>query len=133
MVDTFNFCPNSQVPVTTPRDPVSVVTMNGWTFTAKPTTPYVRRFKLTLHGLRWLLTGVGIYDATTTPTINAAALEAFYKAHEGWDPFYWQHPHIAAPLLVRFASPVTVPAAMPNSGGWIEPLEIDLIEHNPGY
>jgi hypothetical protein len=133
-MDTFNFCPNSLVPVTLPRDQTPIVSMNGWQFTAKPTTPYVRKFKVMLHGLRWLMSsGNGVYDSTTTPTINARALELFYQAHEGWDPFLWQHPHISSPLTVRFAAPVNVPEGLPNSGGWISPVEITFIEHNPGY
>jgi hypothetical protein len=134
MVDTFSFCPNSLVPVTMPREPVQVVSFNGWQFTAKPTTPYQRRFKVTLHGMKWFLnSATGVYDSTTTPTINARALELFYQAHEGWDPFLWQHPHIATPLTVRFGAPVVVPEALPNSGGRCAPLEINLIEHNAGY
>jgi hypothetical protein len=130
----FDFCPKSLVPVTIPREQQSVVTMNGWQFTSKPTTPYVRRFKVTLHGLRWILNAAtGLYDAATTPTINAKALEDFYKAHEQWNSFTWQHPHISAPLTLRFAAPLTVPEALPNSGGWLGPLEVMFIEHNPGY
>lgn len=132
-LETFNFCPNSLVPETLPREVPSVLTMNGWTFTSRPTTPHQRKFRVKLFGLRWFLDDIDdTYDDDTLPTINARALEEFYARHETWAPFNWTHPHLG-PLVVRFAAPVTVPAATANSGGLLEPLEITLIHHNPGY
>jgi hypothetical protein len=134
-MDTFNFCPSSYVPETLPRDvTASAVTMNGWQFNARPTTPYQRKFKLTLHGLRWYLDNLGYYDATTNAPFNARALELFYQAHETWDPFLFYHQHLGPdPLQVRFATPVTVPAALQGSNGLIGGLEIQLVHHNPSY
>jgi hypothetical protein len=88
-----------------------------------------RRFRVRLHGLRWYLNPANdLYDSTTDPTINAHALELFYQDKEMWKPFTWTHPHIGE-LTVRFAAPVSVPAASPNSDGRIlEPLEITLVE-----
>ena len=133
---TFEFCPERNVPETLPRqgnDPV--VTMGGWQFTSRPTAPYQRRFKITLHGLRWYLDDKdGTYDLVTDPKFNARLLEKFYEVHETWKPFLWQHQHLSPrPLLVRFASAVTVPAGDKNSGGFIAPVEVNFIEHNPGF
>lgn len=134
MPSTFNFCPNTLVPETLPPENAGVVSMNGWTFSGKPTVPYQRKFKVTLHGLKWFLNNsTGIYDNTTSPTLNAKALEEFYQAHGTWDPFNWQHPHISGTMLVRFDTPLTVPAAKPNSGGLIDPLELTFIHHDPSY
>src|SRR5687767_11090127 len=132
-METFAFCPDSQVPHTLPREPMGLVTMNGWTFASKPTTPFQRKFRVKLFGLKWFLDeATEQYDAVTSPDINARALELFYEEHETWKPFLWTHPHLGE-LTVRFASAVEVPPAPPNSGGLLEPLEITLIHHDPGY
>lgn len=132
---TFDFCPNSQVAVTLPRENANVVTMNGWTFTGRPTTPHQRKFRVKLFGLRWYLDTAGSlseYNTTTDPLHNAARLEEFYSQHEMWLPFDYTHPH-RGPMLCRFATPLIVPEGIPNSGGLIEPLEVTLIHHNAGY
>lgn len=133
MTQTFNFCPDRNVPETMPREPAaSVMTMNAWQFSARPNTPYQRRFKVTLHGLRWYLAADGTYDFTTNENFNARALERFYEAHETWAPFIFPHQHFGN-LLCRFVAPVQVPAGEMNSGGFIKPVEVMLIQHNPGY
>lgn len=133
MAEVFNFCPTSQVPETLPRELDTVLTMNGWQFTAKPTTPYQRKFRLKLFGLRWILDPVsGLYDSLTTPEINARTLELFYERHEMWLPFDWTHQHLGL-MSCRFAAPIVVPAAPQGNNGLIEPLEVTLIHHNPGF
>lgn len=134
MVDTFNFAPERNVPETLPRDGgANSVQLNGWTFTSRPTVPYQRRYKLTLHGMRWYTDqATGLWDVTTNPNFNARLLEQFYETHETWDPFNFPHQHFGT-LLVRFNAPVTVPAGAANSGGLIPAFELQLIEHNPGY
>lgn len=131
---TFNFCPERNVPETLPREGNnSAVTMNSWQFNAKPTTPYVRKFKVTLHGLVWYLNqATGLYDSTTNPNFNARALEIFYEQHETWRPFVFNHQHFG-PLNCRFSAPLTVPAGLKDSGGRLGPIEMTLIQHNPGY
>jgi len=133
-MDVFNFCPDRNVPETLPRDaPQTTMSMNGWQFSSRPTTPYQRKFKLTLHGLRWYLDPVtGLYNYTTDPLFNARALERFYESHETWAPFTLKHQHFGD-LTARFATPLTVPAGEQNSGGFIKPVEVMFIHHNPGY
>lgn len=134
MTDTFTFCPGRYVPETIPPEPLSATTFNGWAFTSKPEVPYQKRFKVTLHGLRWYTDGNGYYDATTNANFNARALELFYESHQTWSPFFWTHQHLGStPLLVRFMSQLIVPAAPAGSGGWLDPLEMTLVHHNPGY
>jgi hypothetical protein len=134
MMKTFKFCPDSLVPETLVRENAQVMSLGGWQFTARPTTPFQRRFKITLHGLRWYTYDDGRYDPVTDPDHNAHLLERFYAEHEMWKPFTWVHPHIGyAPIECRFQSLLNVPAAIPNSAGLIEPLEVNLIEHNPGF
>lgn len=131
----FNFCPDSQVPETLTRENTSVMSLGGWQFTARPTTPFQRRFKLTLHGLRWFLDERNdAYDEVTDPKLNARLLELFYQEHEMWKPFEWFHPHIPyKPLACRFQSPLNVPAALENSDGLIGALEVNFVEHNAGF
>lgn len=133
MSGTFNFCPNYQVAETLPPEPQQIQSMNGWAFSSRPAVPYQRKFKLTLHGLRWLLNSDGTYDETTTVTLNARVLEKFYQARGTWDTFTWRHPHLGVDLVCRFASALAVPASIENSNGLLNPLEVTLIEHNPGF
>jgi hypothetical protein len=132
MAGTFNFASDRHVPETLPPEPIQTVSMNGWTFAAKPKIPYVRKFRLTLYGMRWYLQAAGLYDTATNPTFNARLLEQFYQANGTWDNFSYTHPHIG-PIQCRFASAVTVPAAIPNSGGLIDAFQLELIEHDPGF
>lgn len=128
----FSFCPNRLVPETLPPERPKGMSFNGWSFTSRPTTPFQRRFKLTLYGLQWYLAPNGLYDATTNVNFNAHALELFYRDHEIWRPFDWTHPHFG-PMVCKFDAPVIVPAAMPNSNGLIESMEIQMVHDNPGY
>lgn len=133
MAGTWDFCPDRIVPETLPPDrPTTVVSMNGWEFTAKPKVPYRRRFKLTLHGLRWYLNADGTFNSTTNPTFNARRLELFYQSNETWDSFTFPHPHFGN-ITCRFANPVNIPKALENANGLIEALEVTLVEHNPAY
>lgn len=134
MPETFGFSPNSQVASIVPREAGGGINLNGWQFSSRPTSPFQRRFKVVLHGLRWYLNGTtGYFDTTTAPTLNARLLEEFYSRHETWQEFNWYHPHLNTTFLVKFANPVIVPPGAVNSGGFIEPLEVMFIESNPGY
>jgi hypothetical protein len=126
-MEIFNFSPNSIVPETIPRENSNVISMGGWLFSARPTSPMQRKFRLRLHGLRWYLNGDDTYDESSNTSINARALEQFYEDHEMWNPFVFPHPHLGD-IVCYFASPVTVPAAIPDGNGWLEPLEITLVE-----
>lgn len=132
MSGTFSFCPDSLVAETLPPEPVQGTSMNGWTFTSKPKVPFQKKFRVTLHGLRWVLQADGTYDTTTTPTINARVLEQFYQSNQTWDSFTWAHPHLGS-LTCRFAEPVTIPASLANSNGYLDPVEVVLVQHDPGY
>jgi len=134
-MELFDFCKDSLVPTTLVRDNASVMSLGGWQFTAKPTTPFQRRFKVMLHGLCWYTnSNDGRYDPYYRPRHNARRLELFYQEHEMWKPFLWVHPHLGyAPLTCRFQSPLNVPEGIENSGGLISALEVNLIEHNAGF
>lgn len=132
-VELFNFCPERNVPVTLPREPAaSIMTMGAWQFSSRPTTPYQRRFRVTLHGLTWYLNADGTFDSTTNANFNARALERFYERHETWKPFTFRHQHFGD-ILCRFNAALEVPAGVRNSGGRCDPVDVMLIQHNPGY
>lgn len=132
-METWDFCPSRNVPSTLPRELSNpVITLGGWQFSSRPTAPYQRKFRVILHGLRWYLNSDGTFDKTTNPAFNAKRFEEFYEAHETWNPFVFPHQHLGN-LTCRFSSAVTVPAAIADSGGLIEALEVTLIHHNPGY
>lgn len=133
MPEVFDFCPERNVPETLPPDPLQGVSMNGWDFTSRPEVPYKRKFKVQLFGLRWYLDGDDLYDAATNPPFNARRLELFYQQHQTWLPFNWTHQHLGEPLVVRFAAPLLVPAAPAGAGGWLGPVEVQFVEHSPGY
>ena len=133
MPETFNFSPGRYVPETLPPEPMSGMTMNGWSFSSKPNVPYQRRFRLKLYGLRWYTNPTTDYfDATINPDFNAHALELFYARHQNWNPFLFTHQHLGL-MTCKFQGAVTVPAAPEGSGGWLDPVEVTLIHHNPGY
>lgn len=132
MSGTFDFCPKSLVPETLPPEPASGMSLNGWNFSAKPTVPYQKTFKVTLHGLQWYLNVDGTFDRLKNRTYNARVLEEFYEKMGTWDNFSWFHPHLGA-LQVRFKSSVIIPAAIPNSNGLCNPVEITLVHHNASF
>lgn len=106
--------------------------MRGWHFSAKPSTPYQRKFRVTLFGLRWFLNSSGTYDDVTDPKHNARLLELFYQQNQTWSEFSWNHPHLGE-LQVRFAEPVNVPRGVANGQGLVEEMEVMLVEWNPSY
>jgi len=128
----FSFCPGMQVPVTLPPEPIRTTSLNGWDFSAKPSVPYRRKFKVKMYGLTWYLQPNGLYDITTNQNFNAHRLELFYRDHQTFQPFVWTHSHIGN-LVVSFDVPLQVPEAEPNSGGLIEMLEVQFIEHSPSF
>lgn len=129
----FKFAPESQVPVTLSPDPVQGMSMAGWNFSARPSVPYQRKFRVTLYGMRWYLNEyTGLYDRITDPEHNAHLLELFYQEHGTWQAFYWNHPHLGR-LKVRFAAKVDVPEGIQNSGGLVDKFDITLIHDNPSF
>lgn len=132
MAGTFDFAPNGLVPETLPPEAQPVVSLNGWTFGSRPSVPYQKKFKVTLHGMRWYLQANGLFDVTTDPLHNARRLELFYEANGVWDKFSWNHPHLGV-INARFSSSLAIPAGLANSYGLIPAFEVNLLHHDPGY
>lgn len=133
MSGTFDFCTTSRVVQELPPDETSAVSFNGWEFTSKPAIPYRRSFNVTLHGMRWYINSAGTgLDVTTNPGQNAGRLLNFYQSNRTWDVFTLNHEYLG-PITCRFQQPLTIPPAIPNSGGAIGPFDVKLIHYNPGY
>lgn len=133
MAGTFDFALNSRVITEVPPEEKPFVSMNGWDFTAKPSTPYRAKFRVRLYGMRWYLNAGGTaLDITTEPTLNAGRLRQFYKDNRLWDNFTFAHEYLGN-LTCRFAEAFEIPPAIGNSRGLIEPFDVLLIHHNPGY
>lgn len=128
----FNFCPNTRVAEVIAPQEAEIQDFNGWDYTPTPVLPYRRRFKITLSGLRWYLSDFGGLDFFTDQEHNAGLLEQFYADHRKHKPFNFVHEYLGL-LEMRFDSPVSVPKAIPNSGGLIDSLEIQTIHHSPSY
>jgi hypothetical protein len=129
----FNFCPNSRVAeLLAPEEP-EVKDFNGWVYHPVPVLPFRPNFRVTLEGLKWYLNGAGTgLDTTTDPTINAGRLEAFYKTHRLFKPFNFTHEYLGT-LELRFSAPLSIPKGLVNGGGAVEPLQINMIQHNATY
>jgi hypothetical protein len=120
------------VPRTKPPQASKNVSMNGWSFAAKPNVPFQKTFLVKLQGVTWYLKGDDQYDISTNPRFNARRLELFYEEHGTWKPFQYRHPHLGV-IEVKFKEPIEVPEAIPNSGGLIDGFDIQLVHNNPGY
>jgi hypothetical protein len=130
---TFDFAPGKHSAQEVPPEEPSVTSFNGWEFTARPGIPYRRKFRLKLAGLVWYLDSSGTtLDISTDPTMNAGRLLEFYKLNRTWDTFTYPHEYLGD-LTCRFAHPVEIPLAIPNSFGRVPEFELMLIHHNPGY
>lgn len=131
MLETFDFCPHSRVIKEIAPDEADPINMNGWDFTIKPSDPYRRKFSVQLHGMRWRLSA-GQLDFSVDTEVNAGRLLDFYREHRMHTPFILHHEYLG-PIECKFASPVNIEPALPNSGGLVEAFEVQLIHNNPGY
>lgn len=130
---TFDFCNTSRVAEELPPQEQPTMSMNGWPFTSKPKVPYQREFKVTLDGLKWYLNvGGTALDETTDTTRNVGRLLRFYRDHRLWDSFLYNHEYLGI-IRVRFSKPVTVPKAKGDTGGKLDSVEVNLVEHSPVF
>lgn len=133
MAGTFDFVPNTHVAEEIPPEEPNAVSFNGWEFTSKPSVPYRRKFRLTISGMRWIMNAAqDALDLTADPTHNAGLLLKFYQDNRTWDTFTYNHEYLG-PINCRFASPVTIPKAIPDSKGLVPDFEITLVHHNPSW
>ena len=129
----FDFCTTSRVATLIPPDDPEIKDFNGWVYNPTPVLPFVPTFNIRLGGLKWFLNEAGTaLDTASDPTHNAGRLEAFYRTHRLHKPFNFQHEYLGN-IEMRFFSKVSIPEAIPNSGGAIDELEITTIQHKMTY
>ena len=133
MAGIFDFAPNTHVAEELPPDEAEATSFNGWDFTSRPGVPYRAKFKLTMSGMYWhMLDGQTGLDLYRDPQHNAGLLLEFYRQNRRWDTFSYPH-EFYGNMLCRFAAPVQIPKAIPNSNGLITDFEITLVHHNPSF
>lgn len=125
-MDTFDF-PYHKVSTTYPESSIRVQFGRSYTFATKPDAPDQRIFTLEFALLKYFLNDMEEVDATINPTINLAALEAFYQAHRLWDTFTYPHP-VYGNLDVKFNKPLEIPAGVEGGDGAVQKISVELIE-----
>ncbi len=125
-MELFDF-PYHQVTTRYPDRQNQVQLGGGWTYTIKPATPPAREFQVAFPALRYFFNALDVMDLDTQPYVNAGRLEAFYRAHEMHESFFYNHPHLGN-LVVKFKAPLEVPPVQPQSNGVVKSVTVTLIE-----
>lgn len=100
---------------------------NGYVFASRPSAPPKRMFTLTFPLMKYYVDGAGNIDKTQNPQLNMAVLDDFYKTHETWKSFTYDHP-VYGVLQVRFKKPLEIPEGVKGGSGAVNQLQIELVE-----
>lgn len=105
---------------------------NNWIFSSKPNAPDQRIFKLTFGALKYIVfidpeTGAQSTDVVNELQYNLGALEYFYQQHRLWKSFSFWHP-VHQWTLCRFNKPFEVPVGAPGGSGFVNNINVELIE-----
>lgn len=125
-LDTFDF-PYHSISHNYPETGVRVKFGNSYEFSSAPAAPPQRTFKLNMKGMRYYNNPDGSFSRTMNNGTNILSLEDFYKEHELYKRFLYNH-ETEGELTVRFKEPLQIPEAIENGGGLFPPFEITLIE-----
>jgi hypothetical protein len=101
----------------------------SYQFSAPPSAPDQRIFKLKFRALKYFLTN-GSIDSEVEPEINLARLEKFYDLHKLHATFTYPHP-VYGDVIVSFNKPLNTPEGTIGGNGLVENIDIELIE-KPG-
>lgn len=123
---TFNF-PFHKVRTTYPESTTRVKLGNSWEFVAAPKAPDQRIFELTMRGMQYFVNKNGSINKTKHAGRNMALLEDFYREHQQWKSFYYDHP-VHGTVTVRFMDPLDIPAGIDGGSGVVNEFQIRLIE-----
>lgn len=99
---------------------------NSYVFTAPPSGPDMRRFRLSFPTMVYYVTGETI-DLTKRPQLNLAVLEKFYNDHKMHKSFLYPHP-VYGNVECKFFSPLKIPEGLPGGNGAVKDFTIELIE-----
>lgn len=107
------------------------VTLGGsYQYSAPPPAPDQRIFRLKFAAMKYFVASNGTIDKTTHPEFNVALLDDFYNTHKTHASFTYPHP-VYGNLSCRFNKPLRIPAGIPQGGGAVPGIEVELIE-TPG-
>lgn len=101
----------------------------GYQYSAPPSAPDQRTFKLKFRALKYFVTN-GVIDALVNPEINLARLEQFYNLYKMNLTFIYPHP-VLGDIPVRFNKPLSIPEGTPGGDGLVENIELEFLEQ-PG-
>lgn len=125
-LQTFNF-PYHRYETTNPEASTRVQFGNSYIFSARPSAPPQRTFKLFFETMRIYETNLGQIDYTTDPEMNFMRLVQFYQEHLTHKRFLYTHP-LHGTLTVMFKSPLVEPKGIKGGFGHVEPFDVELIE-----
>jgi len=124
-LEVFDF-PFHKVKTVNPESGIRGQFGNSYIFTAPPTAPDQRIFKLSFAAMRFYTEGSEV-SATVNPTFNMKNLIDFYHAHKLFLSFHYPHP-VYGTLEVRFNKPFEEPESLLGGGGTTEAFEVEFIE-----
>lgn len=123
---TFSF-PNHLTETQYPDSSVQVQMGKAYIFTAPPSAPDQRIFKLHFNAMVFYVDESNIADETIDPENNAKALMLFYEEHKLYKEFVYNHPVFGA-LNVMFHRPLTMPKPQHGGYGVVRDITIELVE-----
>lgn len=100
---------------------------DSYMYTAEPTAPDQRIFKLKFPILKYFLGPGDVISLTIQPAINLARLYAFYLEHKTWKSFTYPHP-VFGDVQVKFNKPLSIPEGIPQGDGAHADISLEFIE-----
>ncbi|MDR3436438.1 hypothetical protein [Telmatospirillum sp.] len=100
---------------------------NSYTFTAPPTGPDQRTFRLYFTGMKYYLSDDGKISTTINAETNVSILEAFYQSVRQYKTFNYTHP-INGTVVVTFSKPLSIPKGVAGGLGMVEDFQVDFLE-----
>ncbi len=121
----FNF-PYHKFSTDNPESSFRMKLGGSYQFTAPPSAPDQRIFKLRFKALRYFIVN-GVVDATVNPEMNLARLEQFYALHKMHLAFVYPHP-VYGNVTVSFNKPLMIPEGTEGGQGVYENIEVEFLE-----
>lgn len=101
----------------------------NYTFTAAPDAPTPRIFTLSFPdgAMKYFLNEADEIDPTIEPERNMQAMDDFYREHETWKSFTYNHPVYGA-LNVKFSKELEIPEGIKGGDGAVEGFSLEMTE-----
>lgn len=125
-LETFNF-PYHTVETTNPDSSTRIQMGNSYIFSAAPSAPDQRSFKLYFKTMKVYETSGGAIDYVTDQAMNFMRLVQFYQTHKTYKSFLYPHP-LHGTVEVKFKSPLVEPKGVEGGFGHTEAFDVEFIE-----